>query len=69
MPRLVKRTGSGLSFNNTLDGEVRRLILELNLRPWGLNPVAFVKAAWAVMISSLSKSTDIIAIETITNMY
>lgn len=60
MPKLVERSRSGPPFDNTLDGEFIRSVAEPNLRRRGINTAAVVKAAWALTISSLSQSTDVV---------
>ncbi|PLN76746.1 hypothetical protein BDW42DRAFT_15864 [Aspergillus taichungensis] len=60
MPQLLRRRIARPSFENTLDGELRRLAVAPDLRCLGLNTATIVKAAWALTISSLSQSTDVI---------
>jgi len=60
MPKLVERSRSGPPFDNTLDGQFRRSVAEPNLRRRGINTAAIVKAAWALTISSLSQSSDVV---------
>lgn len=60
MPTLVRRIRSGPPFNNTLDGELRRSITEPNLLSHGVTSAALVKTAWALTISSLSQSMDVV---------
>ncbi|KAK3671396.1 NRPS [Recurvomyces mirabilis] len=60
MPKLVERMSGGPSFNNKLDGEIHCAIKLPSLQHQGINPAALVKTAWALVLSSLSQSTDVI---------
>ncbi|KAK5743827.1 NRPS protein [Elasticomyces elasticus] len=60
MTRLVKRTRAGPPFNHTLDGEIHRPISLPSLQHHGITSAALVKTAWALVLSSLSRSTDIV---------
>ena len=60
MPKLVERSRPGPPFDNILDGELVWSVAEPNLRCHGINTAAIVKAAWALTISSLSHSTDVV---------
>ncbi|KAK6835701.1 hypothetical protein RU639_002249 [Aspergillus parasiticus] len=60
MPRLVRRGRCGPPFDKNLDGEIRRLIVEPNLRRYGLSTAVLVKAAWALTLSSVSQSADVV---------
>lgn len=60
MPKLVQRARSGPPFNKILDGEYRKSVLEPNLRHHGVSVATVVKVAWALTISSLSHSLDVV---------
>ena len=60
MPKVVEQSRPGPPFDNTLDGEFIRSVAEPELRRHGITTAAIVKAAWALTISSLSQSTDIV---------
>ncbi|KAK5725417.1 hypothetical protein LTR15_003603 [Elasticomyces elasticus] len=60
MTRLVKRTRAGPPFNHTLDGEIHRPISLPSLQQYGITSAALVKTAWALVLSSLSRSTDVV---------
>ncbi|KAK4553444.1 hypothetical protein LTR86_009501 [Recurvomyces mirabilis] len=60
MPKLVERMSGGPPFNNKLDGEIHCAIKLPSLQHQGINPAALVKAAWALVLSSLSQSIDVV---------
>jgi aryl carrier-like protein len=60
MPQLVNRTRSVLPSDKILDGEVRWPIGIPSLKHCGINTAALVKTAWALTVSSLSQSSDVI---------
>ncbi|KAE8375259.1 hypothetical protein BDV26DRAFT_295184 [Aspergillus bertholletiae] len=60
MPKLVRRSQPGLAFNKTLNCEFRKSISEPNLRHVGLSVATIVHTAWALTISSLSGSSDVV---------
>ncbi|KAF2717190.1 nonribosomal peptide synthetase 6 [Polychaeton citri CBS 116435] len=60
IPTLVNRKKAGLPFDNTLDGEIVRSVAEPNLQTFEVNTSALVKAAWALTISTLSQSNDVV---------
>lgn len=60
IPKLVERSRPGPPFDNTLDGELTRSVTEPNLRRHGINTVVVAKAAWALTVSALCQSFDIV---------
>ncbi|KAE8422120.1 hypothetical protein BDV36DRAFT_291629 [Aspergillus pseudocaelatus] len=60
MPQLVRRGRCGPPFDKNLDGELRRSIVKPNLRRYGLSTAVIVKVAWALTISSVSQSADVV---------
>ena len=60
MPKLVKHSRIGPPYNNTLSGELHRSIEEPNLRQHSVSSAAIVKSASALVVSTLSQSTDVV---------
>ena len=60
MPKLVEQSRPRPSFDNSSDGEIIRSVAEPELRRIGINTTAIIRAAWALTISSLSQSNDIV---------
>ncbi|EFR02791.1 nonribosomal peptide synthetase 6 [Nannizzia gypsea CBS 118893] len=60
MPNLVERHNPESPFKNTLDGELKCQVDEPNLQHFDINTAAIIKAAWALTISALAQSTDVV---------
>lgn len=60
MPRLVKHSRSSPILSNTLDGEFAMYLAAGSLQNEGINSAAVVKSAWALVLSALSQSPDVV---------
>ncbi|KAI0152966.1 nonribosomal peptide synthetase 6 [Xylariaceae sp. FL1272] len=47
-------------FDNALDSELKLTVVEPNLRSIGISTATIVKAAWALVLSSLSSTSDVV---------
>ncbi|KAI1260325.1 nonribosomal peptide synthetase 6 [Xylariaceae sp. FL1019] len=59
MTKLLERTARP-HFDNPLDSELELIVAEPNLRSMGISTATIVKAAWALVIASLSSSPDVV---------